>query len=83
MQCGNSADWNCRVSIWERVKLIAISISVALTTVGWGISKWEDRLSWWPLSFFVEVAPEMLRNSLIGLSLRKHLPAAALVLAAR
>ena len=33
VHCGNDAGWSCKVSIWEKVKLIAIAlaISVAMT----------------------------------------------------
>jgi hypothetical protein len=43
--CGNYADWNCSLTIWEWVKLIAtaLSISIAMTAVGaaavWLIAK--------------------------------------------
>jgi hypothetical protein len=38
VQCGNGADWDRTVSIWEWVKLIAtaLAISVAMTAVGAG-----------------------------------------------
>jgi hypothetical protein len=46
VQCGNEADWDCTVSIWEWAKLIALSlaISVSLTAVVaagvWLIARW-------------------------------------------